>query len=74
MDDLTDEEKKRLSRLLRLEPSVVDRLEKVAEDDARMEWLWSAIRRVASTVAIVVGAIVLFYDNLKSIIKSIAGQ
>lgn len=72
--NFTPEEAARLERLLKLNKATIDRLERVASQDEKMEWLWGSIRRVASTVAIVVGAIVIFWDQLKSVVRAMAGQ
>jgi len=71
---LTDQERRRLKKLLSLDSKTIERLEKVAAEDEKMEWLWAMLRRIASTVAIILGAFVLFWEQLKAMIRSIVGQ
>lgn len=74
LNNLSPEEFRRLEKLLSLNPATIDRLERVASQDEKMEWLWGSIRRVASFVAIVVGSIVLFYEQLKAAVRSLTGN
>jgi hypothetical protein len=69
-DNLSPEEQRRLEKLLTLNQKTVDRLVKVAEQDERMEWLWAATRRAASFVAIVLGSIALFFEQIKAALRS----
>jgi hypothetical protein len=73
LENLTEKEKEVLDLLLNLDTDTVDRLQKVAREDERMEWLWAVLRRVASTVAIILGAVVMFFEQLKSFIRGIVG-
>jgi hypothetical protein len=69
MGNLTPEEEARLVRLLKLAPDVIDRLEKVAKEDERMEWLWALVRRSAAGIAAVVGAFILFGEQIRDFIR-----
>lgn len=70
--EFSEEERKRLERLLKIDTKHIDRLEHMAESDERMEWLMSSARRILSAVAIVVGALVLLWEQIRATIKFIA--
>jgi len=80
-NSLSEQEKRRLQYLLsldsatikalmQLDPKTIARLRKVADEDEKMEWLWASLRRIASTVMIVVGALVLFWEQVKNLVRS----
>lgn len=71
LPELTEQQRDRLMRLLQLEQKTIARLERVAEEDERMEWLWALLRRIASTVAIILGSIVLFYEQLRNFVRGL---
>lgn len=71
MSDLTPEEEERLRLLLSLNRRTIERLERVAQQDERMEWMWAALRRAASTLAVILGAIILLFDQIKAFIRSL---
>lgn len=73
MDDLTPEELERFQMLVKLDIKTIERLKKVAETDERVEWLWASIRKIVTTITIIIGGFVLFYDQLRSFVKSLVG-
>lgn len=54
---LTDEERRELRRII--------------EENRRMEWLGTIIRKTAAWIAVVVGAMVLLWDQFVRVIKGI---
>ena len=60
--ELKEDELEALKRLAKLE----DRLSKIADEDAKMEWLWATVRKLAAWVTVVLGATVLMWDSLKN--------
>jgi len=72
--DLSEQEARRLKRLLQLDSKTIERLEKVASEDEKMEWLWASARRVFSTIAIVVGGVYMLWEHLKNLVRGLLGQ
>lgn len=70
-NSLTPEERERMELLLKLDAKTISRLSRIAEEDERMEWLWAGVRRVSSTVALVVGAIVIFWEQVKAFVQGV---
>ena len=70
-NSLTPEERERMDLLLKMDAKTISRLSRIAEEDERMEWLWAGIRRISSTVALVVGAMVLFWEQVKAFIQGL---
>jgi hypothetical protein len=71
MNNLTPEEEAKLIRLLKLPTDTIDRLEKISKEDERMEWLWAMIRRSAAGIAAVIGAFILFGEQIRDFIRFI---
>lgn len=58
------------------EPALTDHeireIRSIIEENKRMEWLGTIIRKTAAWIAVVVGALVLLWDQLVRLIKGIA--
>lgn len=71
MEGLTPEEEERLHKLLKLSPDTIARLEKVAKDDEVAERMWALVRRFAAGFAALVGALILFGEQVKAAVRFI---
>jgi len=68
LNDLTPQEIERLKRLLSMSRSKVDRLEKIADEDEKWEWVWANIRKFGTTVFFFVTALVAVRDDLAKLL------
>lgn len=71
LNSLTEKQRATLKKLLEMDEKTFERLEKVAKNDERMEWLWAGIRQLAAGVAIIVGAIVLLFEQIKAFFRGL---
>lgn len=71
LDSLTERQKKVLQRVLEMDEKTFERLERVAKNDERMEWLWAGIRQLAAGIAVIVGAIVLMFEQIKAFFRGL---
>jgi hypothetical protein len=68
LENLTDEQRETLKIMLAMGSKAMHRVARIAEEDERREWLYSMIRKTAAWVFGIVAALVVFRDNLASIL------
>lgn len=67
MENLTEEEEKRLRALLELSSEDIRRLEKIAQEDEKWEWLWALTRKFGVTVFAIITGIVAFREDITAL-------
>lgn len=70
MDQFTEEEKKRLIRLI----EQADDISTLVDEDKKMKWLFALIRRSAAVIVALIGGLILVWDQFKTLVRAAIGQ
>ena len=70
MNNLSPEQEAALGNLLK-DPRRIETLIEMADEDEKRKWLFTVIRKISAYIAVVLSAIILFWDNFVRFVRGI---